>query len=97
MASVPYFAGVKMTMHIDNDILAEVMALTGASSKTQAVEIALRDLARRQKLKRVLSAGLGLKPDELHTLFDGHPEEAGPTAALMVAEPPAKHGTSSTP
>jgi len=82
-----------MTMHIDNDILAEVMALTGASSKTQAVEIALRDLARRQKLKRVLSAGLGLKPDELQALFDGHPTDSSPTEALMVAEAPAKHGT----
>ncbi len=50
-----------MTMHIDDAILADVMALTGAPSKTQAVEIALRDLARRYRQRTALSEGLGLR------------------------------------
>jgi Arc/MetJ family transcription regulator len=51
---------MKMTMHIDEDVLADVMDLTGAASKTEAVELALRDLARRHRQRRFLREGLGL-------------------------------------
>lgn len=49
---------MKMTMHIDEDVLAEVMALTGAKTKTDAVEMALRDLARRHKQRRLFRTPL---------------------------------------
>ncbi|MEY4488774.1 MAG: hypothetical protein RIQ79_1282 [Verrucomicrobiota bacterium] len=51
---------MKMTMHIDEGVLADVMDLTGAASKTEAVELALRDLARRHRQRRFLHEGLGL-------------------------------------
>lgn len=51
---------MKMTMHIDAGVLDQVMDLTGATSKTKAVEIALTDLARRHRLRKALRAGLGL-------------------------------------
>jgi Arc/MetJ family transcription regulator len=51
---------MKMTMHIDEDVLADVMDLTGAATKTEAVELALRDLARRHRQRRFLREGLGL-------------------------------------
>lgn len=68
---MPYYLSsiMKMTMHIDADVLARVMKITGAKSKTKAVEIALRDLARRQQLKEVLQAGLGLTPAQLRAEF----------------------------
>ena len=38
---------MKMTMHIDEALLAEVMAATGAKSKTAAVNEALRKIATK--------------------------------------------------
>jgi len=86
---------MKMTMHIDEDTLAEVMKITGAPSKTAAVEMALKELARKAKLKTLLKRGLGLKPDELkNALIPGYAEtyRAMPGAALAVAEEPAPYG-----
>ena len=60
---------MKMTMHIDEETLAEVMKITGAPSKTAAVEMALKELARKAKLKALLKRGLGLTPEELKKTF----------------------------
>lgn len=100
MAMEPYRGLVmKMTMHIDEDVLARVMKITGAKTKTAAVKIALNDMARRHKMKELFSAGLGLTPDELRAAFapsaidllDSHglplPKD------LMVAEEQAPYGT----
>lgn len=56
---------MKMTMHIDEDVLAQVMELTGAKTKTQAVELALTEMARRHKQKKFFTQGLGFTPEEL--------------------------------
>jgi Arc/MetJ family transcription regulator len=56
---------MKMTMHIDDGLLARVMAATGATSKTAAIDLALREMDRRATLARLASEGLGLTPDEL--------------------------------
>jgi hypothetical protein len=56
---------MKMTMHIDEDVLAQVMELTGAKTKTQAVEMALTEMARRHKQKKFFKEGLGLTPEQL--------------------------------
>ena len=61
---------MKMTMHIDDDLLARVMEATGATSKTKAIDLALRDMDRRAKLIKLSSAGLGLEPDELKEAID---------------------------
>ena len=80
-------------MHIDEDVLDRVMKITGAKTKTAAVEIALSEMARRHKMKELFSAGLGLSPDELKRGFDpnSYPEE--PQQIMLVAEEPASHGT----
>jgi Arc/MetJ family transcription regulator len=82
---------MKMTMHIDEDVLDRVMKITGAKTKTEAVEIALTEMARRHKLKELFNAGLGLTPDELKALFANDPsiEKAD---NLHVAEQPAPYG-----
>ena len=81
---------MKMTMHIDEDKLDEVMKITGAPSKTAAVEMALKELARKAKLKALLKRGLGAKkPGELRdSLFPGYAEtyRAMPAALMAVAE-----------
>jgi len=61
---------MKMTMHIDDALLARVMAATGATSKTRAIDMALREMDRKAKLMRLCSEGLGLTPDELHEAID---------------------------
>jgi Arc/MetJ family transcription regulator len=56
---------MKMTIEIPEDVLAELMQLTGHQTKRDAVEFALRETARRAKWRRVWSEGLGMTPDEL--------------------------------
>jgi hypothetical protein len=76
MYGVPYRLDVKMTMHIDEAVLAAVVELTGAASKTEAVELALRDMARRHRLKQILRGGLGLTPEQLVAEFAPGPADA---------------------
>ena len=86
---------MKMTMHIDEDTLDEVMKITGAPSKTAAVEMALSELARKAKLNALLKRGTGLKPGALKdAFFPGYAEtyRAMPEAALAVAEEQAPYG-----
>lgn len=71
---------MKMTMHIDEDVLAQVMEITGAKSKTRAVEIALKEMARRHKLKKILRAGLQLTPEQ----WDA---EAAPKPSDLIDSP----------
>jgi Arc/MetJ family transcription regulator len=83
---------MKMTMHIDEEVLERVMKITGARTKTAAVEIALTEMARRHKMKELFSAGLGLTAEELKNAFDpaSYPEPAESTP--MVAEGTPAHG-----
>src|SRR5262249_55664149 len=49
--------GMKMTMYIDDELLARVMDATGTTSKTKAIDLALREMDRRAKLIRLSAAG----------------------------------------
>jgi Arc/MetJ family transcription regulator len=82
---------MKMTMHIDEEVLDRVMKITGAKTKREAVEIALTDMARRHKMKELFTAGLGLTPDELKAAFADEPvpEETG---TIRVAEGKTPYG-----
>jgi hypothetical protein len=85
---------MKMTMHIDEDTLDEVMKITGAPSKTAAVEMALKEIARKAKLKAILSKGLGMTPEELKNSFrPGYYEtyRAMP-APVALTETPTRYG-----
>ena len=61
---------MKMTMYIDENLLARVMAATGLTSKTKAIDLALREMDRRAMLLRLCSEGLGLGPEELKESVD---------------------------
>lgn len=72
---------MKMTMHIDEAVLAEVMKITGVASKTKAVETALHDMVRKHRFKTLARKGLGLTPDELKNVWeDPFPEETARVA-----------------
>ena len=61
---------MKMTMYVDDALLARVMEATGTSSKTRAVDLALREMDRKARLVRLTSEDLGLGPDELKDAID---------------------------
>jgi Arc/MetJ family transcription regulator len=61
---------MKMTMYIDDDLLARVMEATGTTSKTKAIDLALREMDRKAKLIKLAYAGLDLSPDELKDAVD---------------------------
>ena len=83
---------MKMTMHIDEDVLAEVVKITGVASKTKAVETALNEMVRRHRLTELGKKGLGLKPHELKTAW----EDPFPEEKARVAETPVKYAKKST-
>ena len=82
MAMMPYINHMKMTLHIDEDILKAVMDSHGITSKTKAVDFALRDAARRSELKRLASEGLGLNAMELREVFDPASDLRVPVAPI---------------
>jgi len=61
---------MKMTMYVDDALLARVMEATGATSKTKAIDLALREMDRKARLVRLTAEGLGLGPDELKDAID---------------------------
>lgn len=77
---------MKITLNIDDALLARVVELTGCKTKTAAIDYALREVDRRCKLTKLLSRGSGLSGDDLATAFDDRSDPA----VLRAAESPAK-------
>ena len=61
---------MKMTMHIDAELLERVRQEYDFSSKTETVDAALRELDRRAKFQALLKRGLGASSDELKASVD---------------------------
>ena len=57
--------GMKMTMHIDEALLKRVVEAYGCESKTEAVEMALREMDRKVRYREFIKNGLGLTREEL--------------------------------
>jgi hypothetical protein len=64
------------------------MEATGTTSKTRAIDLALREMDRRAKLVKLSSAGLGLTADELKDAVD----PAYDLEAMRRRETPATYG-----
>ena len=84
---------MKMTMHIDEELLKRVMEHHEFESKTAAVDFALREIDRKARLRAYAKTGLGFTAEEL---------KAGVYAdydvvALRAAETPAKNGKKRAP
>jgi Arc/MetJ family transcription regulator len=80
--------GVKMTMHIDDDLLKRVMEANGVTSKTHAIDLALREMDRKATLTRLATEGLGLGPLELKDAID----PAYDLEASRRVESPVRYG-----
>lgn len=61
---------MKMTMHIDEALLDDVIETFGCRSKTEAVSFALKEVLRRRRLREFLKGGLGLTEQELRDSVD---------------------------
>lgn len=70
---------MKMTLHIDESLLEAVMVITGARTKTRAIEIALREVKRRSKMKRFFAAANAIPDGDWTDAWDDH---SAPEAAL---------------
>ena len=88
--------GMKMTMHIDEALLKRVMEAYECETKTEAVEMALREMDRRVRFKELGMRGLEMTPDELRaSVAPGYnPKDLSTYDPLgtKVAETPTKYG-----
>jgi Arc/MetJ family transcription regulator len=79
---------MKMTMHIDEALLKRVMEAYECDTKTEAVEMALREMDRRVRFKELGMRGLEMTPEELVDAVDPNYD----LNAMRVAETPTKYG-----
>ena len=80
--------GMKMTMHIDEALLKRVMEEYECETKTEAVEMALREMDRRMRFRELGQRGLEMTPEEIGEAVDQNYD----LTAMRVAETPAKYG-----
>lgn len=85
-----YRVCVKYTLNIDEALLERVVEITGASTKTEAIHLALREIERKARLVEVLREGSGEPESEavLREMFDPRVDPL----ALRVAEPRMAYG-----
>jgi len=75
---------MKMTMHIDEELLDRVVEKFGYTSKTEAVEMALKEMDRKARFKEMVKVGMGFTPDELKNAVDPDYD----VMSMRVAESP---------
>jgi Arc/MetJ family transcription regulator len=56
---------MKMTMHIDEELLDRVVKRFGCASKTEAVEMALKEMDRKARYRDFPKTGLGFTAEKL--------------------------------
>ncbi len=61
---------MKMTLNIDDGLLERVMAHTGAKTKTEAIDLALKEMDRRARLVEVLTRDHGMSAEDWKNAFE---------------------------
>lgn len=61
---------MKMTLRIDEKLLASVMAEHDFQTKTEAVHAALKEMDRQARVHKFAEEGLGMSSDELKRAVD---------------------------
>lgn len=62
--------GMKMTMHINEELLERVITRFGFASKTEAVDAALREMDRKARFKEFIETGFDFSPEELENAVE---------------------------
>lgn len=84
---------MKMTMHIDEELLDRVVKRFGCESKTEAVEMALKEMDRKARFRDFVKSGLGLTADELKNAV----EPGYDIPAMRAAEALTSYGVKKAP
>lgn len=79
----------KMTMFIDEELLTRVMKLTGLKTKTETVELALKEMERQKKLAKFLAEREKLSAKEWKNSVDPNYD----LMRLRSAEKPPRYRT----
>jgi len=82
---------MKITLNIDDALLARVMASTGAKTKTDAIHRALSEMDRRATLTALLAKDdFGMTAEDWRNAFDENSivDDDGSSSARVAEEPP---------
>lgn len=88
---------MKLTVNLDGEVLDKVVEITGSTTKTEAIMIALREVERKARLVEVLREGLGASEAELKSMFDPASAPAGENYAYGADEPDDPGGAAAVP
>ena len=80
---------MKMTMHIDEDLLDRVVKRFDCASKTEAVEMALKEMDRKARFRDFVKSGFGYSPEDLKNAVDPDYD----ISAMRVADSAPSYGT----
>jgi Arc/MetJ family transcription regulator len=61
---------MKITLNVNDALLARVMEALGVKNKTHAIDLALREVDRKHTLERLAREGMGMSEGELKEMFD---------------------------
>jgi hypothetical protein len=84
---------MKMTLNIDEELLARVVVFTGAKTKTDAIHVALGEMDRRAKLVDSLRETLDPGPIDWENAYDerSFAMADNPPVIIPSARPARKH------
>lgn len=88
MAVWPYFVLMKITLNVDASLLGRVMNAFGTTNKTKAIDLALREIDRKTKMRALAAEGLGMSAEELGNMLDPSYD----LEAARAAELPGRYG-----
>lgn len=88
MAADTYFSCMKVTLNIDPVLLRKAQEIAGTTSKTTAIDLALRDFVQRGSLLAALDDAQKLSPEEWGAAVDPNYD----VMAMRVAESGATYG-----
>ena len=81
---------MKLTLNIDDELLDRVREMTGAKTKTDAIHIALNEMDRRSKLRKLLAKDdFGMTSEDWKNAWVD-PGGAAENFPARVAESPAE-------
>lgn len=83
-----YFRCMKITLNIDPVLLRKAQEIAGTTSKTTAIDLALRDFVQRGSLLAALDDAQKLSPEEWGAALDPNYD----VMAMRVAETGATYG-----
>ena len=93
MALEPYFCCIKITLNIDPVLLSKAQEIAGTTSKTTAIDLALRDFVQRGSLLAALDDAQKLSPEEWGAALDPNYD----IMATRIAETGATYGSKARP